>query len=179
MHGRSKNRAAKNGFTLLETLIVLFIISLVALFGAPSFLESLRQYQLKSALQETYFLLKAARRMSIHLGKDITVNFDAQKEWCIALNDNGQCDCHTKNACSVLGQPYLLNRQGFPNVALDTLLMGNINALVFDRNHGISVGRGGSGQFSTPNAAGKFIVSNLGRVRICVSKGKIGGYSPC
>lgn len=170
---------SKKGFTLLETLIVLLIIGLLILFGAPAYTESVRYQQLKSALQGTYFLLKTARMMSIHHNQDISVQFEAKDNWCVALSNNDRCNCQLQNDCTVQGQSYSLKQADFPTVALHNLKMGKLKTVVFDRHRGISVGKGGSGEFVASDMAGKFIISNLGRVRICMSKGTMGGYPPC
>lgn len=179
MPRRCTDTANQHGFTLFETMIVITIVGLLTIVGAPTFIENMRTQQLKGAIQNTYFLLKTARIMSVNLNKNISVQYKATDNWCIALSDADACDCNLKSSCMVQNQTYLLERKDFPDVSLESLVMGKQDTIMFDRHRGISVGKGGSGEFVTSSVTAKFIVSNLGRVRICLPKGKISGYPRC
>lgn len=169
----------KNGFSLLEALVVITLVSLLALLGAPSIAESIKHQQLKGALQHSYFLLKKARSMAISLNQNITVQFQNQPQWCIALSDSGPCDCMLINDCLVENVAYRLQAEDYPQIALPKIIMGKNNTVAFDNTRGIAVGNAGSSIFSDGKNQAKLIVSNLGRVRVCMLTGSLGAYRQC
>jgi prepilin peptidase dependent protein A/type IV fimbrial biogenesis protein FimT len=168
-----------NGFGILESLLVLSIISLLAVMGTPHILASLHHQQLKGALQQSYFLMQTARAEAISQNKAITVQVIAGENWCLAANDSGPCDCTIANACSINQLEHSVTAAQFPNIKLTKTVMGKDSAVVFDGTRGIAVGHAGSGFFSNDESEAKLIVSNLGRVRICMLRGSMGAYQTC
>lgn len=70
--------APKNsqGFTLIEIITVLLIISILAAIAVPSFLALLNQSKVNSALSEVRGAFQEAQREAIRKGKSCTVNLD-------------------------------------------------------------------------------------------------------
>lgn len=175
----TKGLSHQNGYSLLELLLVMSIVVLLVMIGAPSIVESIKNQQLKGALQQSYFLLKKARATAVSLNQDITVQFENSSDWCIALSDSGPCDCHVNNACTVDSVEYKLSSHDYPHVQLPNITMGKNNTIEFDNTRGIAVGNAGSSVLSDGKNRAKLIISNLGRVRICMQVGSLGAYRQC
>ncbi|GAB2691406.1 GspH/FimT family pseudopilin [Aliiglaciecola aliphaticivorans] len=167
------------GFTILEVMVVLSIIALLSAIGAPSIMQTLRHQQLKGSLQTSYFLLQQAKSTAITKNKKITVQFKKGDNWCIALSDAGPCDCQSKSMCSVDEIEYRVSAEDFPNISFSNVTMGKDQAITFDGVRGTAIGNAGSGLFSNGSEAAKLIISNLGRVRICMQSGQLGAFQPC
>jgi prepilin-type N-terminal cleavage/methylation domain-containing protein len=67
--------ANKHGFTLVELLIGAMIISIMGVFAAPQFGNTLRAYRLNGAVQVIWGDLHKARLMAIKENRTIRVDF--------------------------------------------------------------------------------------------------------
>ena len=74
-----EERNVKNGFTLLEMLIVLIIIGLFSLIGLPAFFNRVRSSKLKAAGAAVAQSLKLAKSYAVTRGKIYRVDFDLVK----------------------------------------------------------------------------------------------------
>ncbi|MDP5031470.1 GspH/FimT family pseudopilin [Paraglaciecola sp.] len=167
------------GLTLLEVLITVSIIALTLTLGVPSVLNAQKNMQLKGAVEVSYFALQKARSTAISNQADITVVFNATNPWCIALSDSGLCDCHIYENCSVEGVESAVKATDFKLIALQDVSFGGDDATNFDGVRGLSIGHAGSAVFSDGSNEVKLILSNMGRVRLCVKSGQLGAYKPC
>lgn len=167
------------GLTLLELLITVSIIALVLTLGVPSVLEAQKNMQLKGAAEVSYFALQKARSTAISSQKDIMVMLKSTPPWCIAVSDDGLCDCQVYQDCTVNGVESIIQSSDFNLITLQDIKFGNNNATTFDGVRGLSVGHAGSVVFSDGQNQLKLILSNMGRVRLCVNAGNIGGYASC
>ncbi|GAC14409.1 prepilin peptidase dependent protein A [Aliiglaciecola lipolytica E3] len=169
----------QRGLTLLEIMIVLSVIMLLATLGAPSIIQMLQHQQLKGTLQTSYFLLQQARSTAISQHNSVTAQFQKGSDWCIALSDTGPCNCQVKSACTVDNIEYRISALDYPQVKISDTTMGKDQTIVFDGVRGTAIGNAGTGVFSNGNETAKLIVSNLGRVRICMQQGKLGAFQKC
>lgn len=71
----SANRAGRNGFTLLELMVVLGIIALVILFVAPRI--DYQHYQIDGGMQAVATALMGAQREAVAKQHDVVVMFNA------------------------------------------------------------------------------------------------------
>ncbi|WP_343860655.1 GspH/FimT family pseudopilin [Aliiglaciecola litoralis] len=178
-HISSSNDQHSGGFSLLECMLALSIAGLLAVMSSSHILASLRHHQLKGVLHQSYFLMQTARFEAINQNRNVTVQVNQGNDWCVALNDNGPCDCTVVGACRVDQIEHRISASEFPNVNLPEITMGDDNAVIFDGTRGIAMGNAGSSVFSNGDSEAKLIVSNLGRVRICMQRGSMGAYQRC
>lgn len=68
-----KLRNIEHGFTLLESLISITILSLLASLAAPSFIDTIHRTKAQSDISEFYHLLIYARTQAINTNKAIVV----------------------------------------------------------------------------------------------------------
>lgn len=67
----------KQGFSLIELMIVIAIIAIMAAITAPSIIKWRPNYQLKKARQELYSNLQKAKLQAVKANKKVTFNFTA------------------------------------------------------------------------------------------------------
>jgi prepilin peptidase dependent protein A/type IV fimbrial biogenesis protein FimT len=169
----------QRGVSLLEMMITVSIIAIVVAVQSPSVITMQRSLQLKGALENTYFAFQQARSSAVSSGNDITVDINSGANWCIALSDSGACDCATANSCTVDGVEQIVRSSDYSLITMQDLNFGANNNTVFDSVQGLSLGNAGSIALSDGTNQGRIALNNMGRSRICVQAGEIGGYAAC
>jgi prepilin-type N-terminal cleavage/methylation domain-containing protein len=71
------NTNAKKGFTLLETIVVMFIAGVVATMGAPKLSSALRQRSVASAADQFVLAHSLARSTALRYGRVAQLHIDA------------------------------------------------------------------------------------------------------
>ena len=169
----------QRGVSLLEMMITVSIIAIVVATQAPSVASMQRSLQLKGALENTYFAFQHARSAAVSSGNDITVDINPGTNWCIALSDTGACDCATVNSCTVDNVEQIVRSSDYSLITMQDLNFGANNNTVFDSVQGLSLGNAGSTVLTDGTNEGRVALNNMGRSRICVQNGDIGGYQAC
>jgi Tfp pilus assembly protein FimT len=170
---------AQHGMSLLELMVTISITILLVTIVTPAWLTTNNNLQLKHAIEASYFLMQHGRASAIASGQDIFVTFKPGPNWCLGLNAGGPCECAITNSCHLNALDMSVSQQDFGTVSLTNLRFGGDASAVFDSARGIAMGNAGSAVFSHNDTQAKLIVSNMGRVRICVAQGKLGGYPLC
>ena len=67
------SRLRNQGFTLIESLIIVFVIGVVAVIATPSFGQMLDSYKLEQSAAEVRVTLSAAQRQAIRNGASCEV----------------------------------------------------------------------------------------------------------
>jgi prepilin peptidase dependent protein A/type IV fimbrial biogenesis protein FimT len=167
------------GLTLLELLVTVSIMALVLTLGVPSILGAQKSMQLKGAAEVSYFAFQKARSAAISSQSNIMVILNASSPWCIAISDGGLCDCQLYQDCTVNGVEATIQQQDFKLIKMQDVKFGANDSTIFDGVRGLSIGHAGSTVFSDGSNQIKLILSNMGRVRLCVKSGSLGGYETC
>ena len=68
-----KARYKTNGFTLLELMVTMMIVSIVAMFGAPAFTDLLKQNKLTTQANSVLSAVNYARNQTINENNDVTI----------------------------------------------------------------------------------------------------------
>ncbi len=76
-----KNINDSFGFSLMELMTVIAIVSVLSAIGIPSFYKNLPEKRLKGAARNLYADLQKARLLSIRKNKDLVVRFDEDGEY--------------------------------------------------------------------------------------------------
>lgn len=167
------------GMSLLELMLVISITMILTTLGVPSLLDSKQQLHIKQAAQASYFFMQHARASAIASGEDVFVSIRTGQAWCLGMNVSQTCDCLVEDSCSVLGVQTRIQQSDYASVALLQSRFGQNNSAVFDGERGMAMGNSGSVTFGDTNDELKLIVSNMGRVRLCVLEGDILAHTPC
>jgi prepilin-type N-terminal cleavage/methylation domain-containing protein len=89
---RRKTPKRPNGFTLIETLIVIAVIGILVLISAPAFLRMMNRFKLTGTTREVASLMQAARMEAIKLNAPTQVNYDATSNTFVAFIDYDRDD---------------------------------------------------------------------------------------
>ena len=165
-----------HGFTLLEFLVAMAVITIMTTVGIPSFLDMIVKHRLKGATEAVYGDLQLARMEAIKRNKSISLSFQAGDpgSWCYAIHDNNGCDCHIENDCRIDEQTSPVTYgQGFNGIDLETNFKSDTTS--FNPVRGTS--NSGSITLTTNEKSSKLIVSSLGRIRVCSND--LGSYPSC
>jgi len=84
---RRPNRSRQEGFTLIETLIVLAVVGILVLISAPAFLKMLNRFKLSGTTRELASLMQATRLESIKMSAPAQVHYDAASNSFFAFVD--------------------------------------------------------------------------------------------
>jgi Tfp pilus assembly protein FimT len=79
----------QEGFTLLQTLIVIIIIGIISAIAVPNMTVMLKSYRLKSAANELASTIQLARVTAISQNANSVLNFNAGDQSYLAFSDTG------------------------------------------------------------------------------------------
>lgn len=167
------------GFTLMEVLVTLSIITVLVSLSAPAISSMIQSHALKSAAEDVFYSLHFARSIAVASNKRIGVTIYSGDKWCVGLSESVSCNCFEPGTCSVAGLEYRVQNDNNSTVSMPSVNFGAETHTYFEPVKGLSAGHAGHIIFSNVAGALKLIVSNVGRLRICCLKGQIGNYPPC
>ncbi|MGY0577590.1 MAG: GspH/FimT family pseudopilin [Paraglaciecola chathamensis] len=168
-----------HGMSLLELMLVISITMILMTLGVPSLLDSKQQLHIKQATQASYFFMQHARASAIASSEDVFVSIHPGQSWCLGMNVSQWCDCQIDDDCSVHGVQARIAHSDYASVSLLQVRFGQNNSAVFDGERGMAMGNSGSVTFGDANDQLKLILSNMGRVRMCVLEGNILAHPAC
>ncbi|MFM2314724.1 MAG: hypothetical protein RLZZ04_4000 [Cyanobacteriota bacterium] len=89
-------RKSNAGFTLVELLMTLIIVSVIAVITVPNFLGLLNRNRVNQAAQQVEGALKEAQRQAMRMGKQCTININTTTKIISNPATNG-CLLSTRN----------------------------------------------------------------------------------
>lgn len=182
-HRYTSARLNGRGFTLLELLVTLAILSIVLGAGVPAMLDVARTARLQGAAQESYALLQYARSDALRSGTDRFVVWTQDGgNWCAVVSTTNDCNCLTTD-CSIDGVLRQQSSADFTGVALANAAFTGGSYTRFDALRGLAEGNAGTVTYQIQDDGVvdgelRVIVSVLGRLRYCQT-GDIGGHPAC
>ena len=174
----------RQGFTLLELIVTLLILSIVLGWGVPATIDMARTMRLQGAAQDTYALLQYARSDALSSGENRFVVWDDEDgAWCAAVADNDDCDCLTED-CAINGVLRQINGTDYSGVVLSAAAFSAGEHTRFDAMRGLAEGNAGTVSYQLRDSTNaveqevRVVVSTLGRLRYC-QVGDAGSYPAC
>ncbi|RUO74418.1 prepilin-type cleavage/methylation domain-containing protein [Pseudidiomarina sediminum] len=175
---------AYRGFTLLELLVTLVILSIVLGAGVPMMLNLAKSMRLQGAAQDTYALLQYARTDALRTGENRFVVWDSKDgSWCAAVTNDQNCDC-MEDDCSINGVLRQIHSDDYNDIAVAPSFASDSDSTRFDGMRGLAMGNNGHVALKmmdddTTLAEVRLVVSTLGRIRYCRQSGEVGDYPAC
>ncbi|RDV29326.1 prepilin-type N-terminal cleavage/methylation domain-containing protein [Alteromonas aestuariivivens] len=169
---------AQRGLTLMELMITLALTAILLMTAIPSYTDYQRKQALRGSLSQLYFLFRKAQNLALAHQKPVYAVIQTQNSWCIGLTEEPDCDCRVERHCQVEGESWQVSAPAPMRVTLDSLTFAN-HRTRFDPVHGRAYGYAGTLILSDGQRKGKIVINNLGRVRMCMSQGLLGGYPSC
>lgn len=180
------------GFTLIELMITLAVLTILLLLATPSFTDFIQRYRLRGAADDVASVIASARAESLMRNRNVSVVFTGSgSSWCVGaaaapepttlgdpVNSNGSCTC--ANDCKLSDRVVESRSADYKGVTVATVP----TTINFQR------ATGAVGDFETRTAAfkspnGKYTlnvaVSPMGRGRLCVPTGSpaMSGFASC
>ncbi len=163
------NRQRGSGFTLIEVMIVIAIISIIAALAVPSYQDMIERNRLKQAVESLKSDMQLARTRAIKRSENVIVSRKTGNagSWCYGLARNNpssktSCDCTvTTTTNTAYCDIKIVSGTGFSITNMNSV-DGNST---FDFRRG-TIGNNGV-TFSSDKYAARVVFSAGGRVRIC------------
>lgn len=154
------------GFTLLELMVTLSVMSILALIAVPSFVGMHDRYHLKGTVDTLYADLQFARSEAVRRNGAVFIGFSTGASWCYGLDSESACSCATQGDCDLK----VVSAADYPAVTLaSTTFSGAVTS--FKPRLG-TVSKAGTVVFqSSKGKEARAIVSPLGRVSRCSPAG--------
>lgn len=173
----SMKQPLENGFSLIELIITLLILSIIMLAAIPSWSDVFKRKRLSAAVEEVADTLSLARSESTSRAKNITASFtiNGETSWCMALSDSGDCNC-LGGICTMEGGTRLIQSTSFKDTSISLIDFNGNNYVTFDSIRGVA-SNSGSIVFSNPPYSIKLIINKMGVVSTCSDN--VTGYGSC
>jgi len=169
-----KNKIFKtgHGFSLIELVIGLTVLSIILGFASISLLEFIAKVKLESAAKTIYSDLRFAQSQSLKTNNTVFVNFFYENEkWCYGLSEKNTCDCNQSNECKVENKTKVVSYRDFKGVELQKArFAGGKSYTAFNPHNGFAADKGvknGTIWLKNRDMQMAVIVNRLGRVRFC------------
>lgn len=167
--------AMKRGFTLIEMIVAIAVLSILLALGVPSYTALLDRNRVKGASLALYDDLQFARSAAIRNSTDVYMTFTTSgggSTWCWGMNQGAACNCST-GSCLVDGVSKVVSSSEFTGVKLSASTFVTGTSLAFEPRRGLARNLAGtdySGDLTFTSAGAKSITTQLsivGRVSQC------------
>jgi len=156
------------GFTLLELIVTLTIVTILFTVAVPSFSDMLERNRVTGASEKIKADMEWARSTAIRNNTDIimTTALGAANNWCYGFDDTGAaCDCGNANDCTVEGITRQFDGSSFGATSLGPGAGGF--TMTFEPRGILAAAAPADMVFTLNNASATVTVTRLGRTSIC------------
>ncbi len=171
-------RRRQSGLTLLELMVSTSVITILLSYGVPGLLSLRQSIAMSGAISHVHAFLLKARSLAVTEQVDISVVFQSGRQGWIGLTNKPKCDCRILASCQVNGRTHCLHIEDYPLVRLEHTTFHQQVATI-DGLRGFAVGSAGAVVLDNGKHVAKIILSNIGRVRVCMEQGQLGRYKSC
>ncbi len=162
------------GFTLVELMIAIVIVTVLVLISVPVFTSFIQNYRISASADQLFYYLQYARTESIKRNADIYVSFNTGDTWCYGINIGSACTCNVVNSCGLATVSYSAPQQ---QSLTTTGLTGGY--IYFEGSHS-AANASGSVTFTQYGQSSPFITINIGRLgSLSECSTGISGYGAC
>jgi type IV fimbrial biogenesis protein FimT len=175
---RSGKASDQDGFTLLELMVAIAVLSILVLVALPSFRDLLVLQRIKGAAELVQTDLMLARSEAVRRNAPVFVSLNTGAQGCLGIGTS-QCSCST-GSCNIKLTNFSPTSGAFPGIQLSsasatdlqfTAIRGAPNVI----NPAISL----SSTDTTPTRQITVKLSMLGLTSACTPNGSVTGLSAC
>lgn len=187
-----KEFSIRNGFTVIELMVVVAVIAIVASFALPSYRTIVEKRQLSSGAEQVTAFFSSAQMEAVKRNQFVAVNYQWNGgNWCLGMiagdEDTVDCDC-TDGSCLMDGQVRIFDSSNLTRQdILSSATLGDDDTIVFDPVRGLIVdAESAQLQMISPDQESYALnldVVPTGRMNICSDKTRadhpVSGYEDC
>ncbi|OGT50559.1 MAG: hypothetical protein A3E53_03455 [Gammaproteobacteria bacterium RIFCSPHIGHO2_12_FULL_39_24] len=164
----------QQGFSLVEALIVIFMVVILTVGIVPFFQTYVAQNRVKGATETLANNIYLARSIAIQKATPTTLIFNISN-WCYGMSSGViACDC-TSAASSSNCNLGIVSGTDYPNTTLTNTFTSN--TITFSATRGTT--NSGTATFIAGAYSAQVSVNTMGTASTCSSGGTVGGYIAC
>ena len=175
------------GFTLLELMIALAIMTVLGAITLPSFTALIDRQRLHAAVRHLQADIALARQESGRRGVPVQIHFQpasqAAAAWCYSLSTGARNDCHQPDLTTASGVIRVVNGREFPGITLrhaDLMVVDAAGAAgLVGRSRALPLGRSHADFSSHAGLQLRLALSLLGRASICAPGAPVDSTPAC
>lgn len=187
-HSRSQV-PCHSGFSLVELLVVVSIVSILAALAVPSVSTALARSKLRSAGEQLRSDINLARSEAVKRNVSMRMSFNVNGvNWCYGIKANAGCDCTITDStdssfCFIDstggGTPLssVVSSSAYPDIVMETSPFGG--SLSFSPIRPALDAGSATLTSSTAGGSIRVLASSMGRVRFCSPSASLSGYPAC
>lgn len=168
----------QRGYTLLEALIAVFVMTVLVTVAIPSFLDMLDRQRLKGASQSLFSFLYLAKSEAVSSNTNVYVVFNSS-EWCAGVSTSNSCDCTSASSCQINGVDRVIDGDDFDGITISNIAFANGNYTGFEPTRTSANGDNGALLLTDGTDSVMISVSSLGRISMCQTGSTTLGISEC
>jgi type IV fimbrial biogenesis protein FimT len=184
--GSSPTFNRNRGFTIVEVMMSLVLISIGTTLAIPSYVDMVEKRRLTNSAEQLASFINSAQSISTRTNQVVTVSYERAHhyEWCIGASLSvADCDCNDATSvtyCEIDAQPFVLDESLSNGSELVHSIQGG--SYSFDPVRGLS---SGSLTMELHSDSRDFrlnlMVNNTGRVILCSENANdaVPGYDVC
>jgi len=160
------------GFTLIELVVTIVIISILAVASVPLLTHVLNQNKVKAAAEGFVQYARLSHSAANERQQDVYLVVQTGSNWCYGINTgNGSCTCGASNTCN-LGSSKVANYPGV-SISITGFTGGSI---YFDSIRALP-SEASTITFQKGNESIQVSISRLGNIALCGTN--VSGYPTC
>ncbi|AGP82504.1 hypothetical protein I533_12720 [Alteromonas mediterranea MED64] len=160
------------GFTLLEVLIAVLLLSILSMIAAPSFQRWQERHAFKHFATHFANLARHARIYALTHKKPFYLIAKVENTHCVMISDDEHCTCSTHQSCAVNDAAYWEPPTQW-STQLATL-NGTDKTVAFNQHGTLNFGSNTTFTLASQHFNGKVTINALGRVKLCSVQSVVG-----
>jgi len=157
------------GFTMLELLVVMTVVSILAASAIPTFNYISEKNKMESAVEQIVSDLQLIRYEAMKSHQSTYVSFTDGANWCYGLSSVSGCDCGVADSCQINDKEKVRSVSTLDDVSVTNTFPGDETG--FEYRRGIAEKPGEITVTSSEDKKVIITLSPIGRITACSDDG--------